>query len=273
MPSGDFRGVKNLCDVGNRRAPRYFSRCHRSHYSFGHAPGGSSLAGALFAGFPGKILTSGSDNIRPPRYVRSTPITSKCQVARTGVEPAFPWSEHGVLPLDERAAGIPDGGLVSSPRLAPAGCLTQLRRGHPPLRQYLAYADAHESPQFGGDSAILAQCDLLEGRREINRDANSDVHSGDDVLLLSFPLALHRAPSPYFGCRRSRDVKSPVGRCTTALNAVRCADEETVHDPAPEFRQTLLADVPRDDRAATRTPRATVAGHVDRVPLAVVVDA
>src|SRR5262249_13814402 len=51
----DFRRVEKCCDVADDRATRYFSKCQGRSLSFGHAPGGSSLAGALFAVFAGKL--------------------------------------------------------------------------------------------------------------------------------------------------------------------------------------------------------------------------
>ena len=38
----DFGRVEKCCNVADGRATRYFSRCHRSAISFGHAPGGSA---------------------------------------------------------------------------------------------------------------------------------------------------------------------------------------------------------------------------------------
>src|SRR5205823_4426104 len=58
----DFGGVEKCCDVADDRATRYLARCHRRYLSCGHAPGGTSLAGALLSVFAGETLTRGSDS-------------------------------------------------------------------------------------------------------------------------------------------------------------------------------------------------------------------
>jgi hypothetical protein len=51
----EFGGVENCRYVAYDRAARYLARCHRRSLSCGHAPGGSSLAGALFPCFLAKL--------------------------------------------------------------------------------------------------------------------------------------------------------------------------------------------------------------------------
>lgn len=60
-------------------------------------------------------------------------------VARTGVEPASPWSEHGVLPLDERA-------------------VFGIRRGRPVFSKGTASRSAHHSvdPLQDGSAITLS---------------------------------------------------------------------------------------------------------------------
>src|SRR5581483_4027781 len=65
--SGYFGGVENFRDVRNSRAARYLAGCHWWSLSCGHAPGGSSLAGALFLAFAGLSLFGRSDGAAPVR--------------------------------------------------------------------------------------------------------------------------------------------------------------------------------------------------------------